>query len=851
MFKSLAVSPHLPAPRTTFVGRRADLAEINSLLATPTCRLLTLVGPGGIGKTRLALEAAANAPPAYRHGVHFVPLQPLRSADYLASAMAEALHLPLAGHDDPQVQLLTYLHDKHTLLVLDNFEHLLAGAELLGDLLAAAPGVKLLVTSREVLHLQEEWLYPVRGLPVPESEHVENVADYSAVALFVERARRRRPDFSPADERAAIARICRLVEGLPLALELAAAWTRTLSCEAIAAEIASSLDFLATRWRDVPERHRSMQAVFDQTWQALSEEEQRVFSCLAVFRGGFRREAAQVVSGGALQTLSALVDKSLLRLEGDGRYQIHELLRQYAEERLRTSDRDAVQTAHAEYYTRYLAERQAGLLGHRQRETAAEVQAELENIRAAWEWSVAAGHDAAIGQAVEPLAQFYQMQSRFREGAAAFAKAAERLASAPPADAQGRALAVVLAELGWLYVRLGRLAEAETALTQSVGRHERLGLPPVTGIGTDPRLGLGFVACARGDYARAAALGEQAREMSERHPQPWNRYVADDLLSRAALYQGQLEVALAYARRAYAGTQAAGDAWFMGYCLNQLGNVAYALQDYAAAQSHYAASYRVRKDLDDPEGMAVALNHLGQVAMRQGQAAEAGRVYEQSRAIYERIGDAGGLVTSLTGLGHAALAQGNEPAARPAFAQALQIASERQFMPHTFAALVAVTDWLLNAGRTETGLAALALLHHHPAAGHEIREQAQHLAERFGVALAVDGKPATRHDGTPPSLETVVARVQHELVAAETGVGSPLPARREAAPTAQPLIEPLSDRELEVLRLVAAGLSNPQIAQQLFIAVGTVKAHVHSICGKLSAGNRVQAIARARELGLL
>jgi predicted ATPase len=265
-----APSQLLPPQPTTFVGRRADLAEIGRLLTDQTCRLVTLVGPGGSGKTRLAIEAAAQHQDEFADGVIFVPLQAVPTAADIPAEIAAAVGLPLTSGDEPWVQLPQLIRDRRLLLVLDNFEHLTDGAPMLSALLAAAPGVTVLVTSRESLHLQEEWRYPVAGLPVPEESDALDGEDYDAVQLFVERARRVRPSFSYAVEREGLVRVCRLVEGLPLAIELAASWTETLPCAAVADEIEGSLSLLTTRLRNVPERHRSVRAVFDHSWRLLA-----------------------------------------------------------------------------------------------------------------------------------------------------------------------------------------------------------------------------------------------------------------------------------------------------------------------------------------------------------------------------------------------------------------------------------------------------------------------------------------------------------------------------------------------------------------------------------------------------
>ncbi len=296
MLKPLPGAAALAGRAGGLVGRDGELAELTRLLGDPACRLLTLTGPGGIGKTGLASEVAARHAGVFADGVVVVPLQAVASAQYLISAVADAVGVPRAGATDPRGQLLDFLQPRRLLLVLDNFEHLVEGVDLVTDMLKAAPEVRLLVTSRVVLNLQEEWIYPVGGLGVPPDEAAEAAESSSAVQLFVERARRVRRDFSLEAERGAVLRICRLTDGMPLAIELAAAWARTLPCSVIASEIERNLAFLATGLRNVPERHRSVRAAFDQSWRLLAEEERAVFRRLAVFQGGFHGEAAAEIA---------------------------------------------------------------------------------------------------------------------------------------------------------------------------------------------------------------------------------------------------------------------------------------------------------------------------------------------------------------------------------------------------------------------------------------------------------------------------------------------------------------------------------------------------------------------------
>ena len=288
---------HLPLQPTTFVGRSRELVHLQRLLETPNSRLLTIVGPGGIGKTCLAVETAHKNSANFAHGVHFVSLSLVKSADFLLFAIADVLEFSLVGEKAPLVQLVTYLREKTLLLLLDSFEHLLDGVPVLVDLLAGAPHLKLLITSRERLNLHGEWVLPLDGIDYPLTADYDNLERYPAVQLFMQSAQRVRPDFSFQSNTTDILRICQLVEGMPLALELAAAWVRLLPCSHIVEQLASSLDFLASPLRDMPERHRSLRAVFDHSWRLLSHTEQTALAKLSVFRGPFDLEAAEEVGG--------------------------------------------------------------------------------------------------------------------------------------------------------------------------------------------------------------------------------------------------------------------------------------------------------------------------------------------------------------------------------------------------------------------------------------------------------------------------------------------------------------------------------------------------------------------------
>lgn len=337
--------PIMPVYATPFVGRDRELQDIVSLLSDPNIRLITVAGLGGIGKTRLCVEAVRGLLSRFVDGVYFIQLPSLDDISELAPLVARGMRLSLGTNDNAAEQVVRYLARKQALLVLDGFEHLTGGAGWIARLLQATAAVKVLVTSQASLNLRKEWVRHLDGLPYPSHDDVECIEDYGAVRLFLERAHRVRHDFSLLDNEKYVVEICQLVQGMPLAIELATSWLKTLSCAEIAAEIKQSIDFLAARQPDVDARHRSVRAVFDYAWARLAHEERLVLRRLSVFHGGFGREAAGQVAGASIQVLSELVDKSFLTRGPGELFEMHDLLRQYAEQQLE-------QTASTELSTR-------------------------------------------------------------------------------------------------------------------------------------------------------------------------------------------------------------------------------------------------------------------------------------------------------------------------------------------------------------------------------------------------------------------------------------------------------------------------------------------------------------------
>lgn len=847
------IKHNLPAQPTTFIGRTEELNELNKLLRNPDCRMVTLVGPGGSGKTRLAVEVAGAVGSEFAEGVYFVALEPVGSAEFLVPAIADSLEFTLRGQEEPKVQLFNHLDDKQLLIVLDNFEHLVSASPLLSHLLEAAPRLKLIVTSREALKLSEEWVFPVPGMRFPDDTGVAAAENYDAVRLFVERAQRVKRGYSPEHDWEAIVRLCRLVWGMPLAVELAASWIKVLSCQEIVAEIERNLDFLASSLRNVPERHRSVRAVFEESWSLLGQQERDVFARLSVFRGSFDREAAEAVAGSSLPLLSTLVDKSLLKPLPDSRYRVHELLRQYALEKLSESPENVSGAcdSHCAYYLAFLRQRTPDIIGGRQLAAASEIEREIDNIRVAWQWAVDQGEAEKLKESVFSLAQFWQFRSRYVEAATALESAAESLRKQHATNDILLALGVVLVELAWFQIRLGRLEEAEAAANDSRSIYRRLDAPPYPAFATDPRLPLAVIATIRGEYVQAAKLGQETLRTSEEFQNASNRELAYYVLARAALLQGEHDAARENAQTAVDVASAIGDRWGLAYPVLELGNVACAEGDFAAARSYYQSGYDLRQEFDDQEGMAIALTHLGEVALRQQSYDSAQGLYRQAISIYEDIQDRGGLAASLNGMAKTAAAWNEYEAAREHFGRALRLAADIRHVPQVLSIVAGVGEMLVREGDEATGLQLLALALHHPASDHDTKEWAHRLLEDCDCEPSVD---VAAVPGGTAGLGKAMAVLHNTLsMTTDPGIGSLLERAAAAAEPARPTPYPdeLTEREVEVLRLIAKGRTNRQIADTLFITENTVANHVKNVLSKTQSANRTEAAAYAVDKSLV
>ena len=806
-----------PAP-TSFIGHEKETAEIARLL-TGAGRLLTLTGPAGVGKTRLALEAAAGMGGQFAHGVMCVSLAPLRDPSLVVAALAAALGVPERQGRSRLDSLKEALRDRSQLLVLDNFEQVLPAAPVLVELVIACPGLRLLVTSRAALRVSGEQEFVVSPLRLPgPGAAMHNPAELGrveAVQLFVDRARAVRSDFALSEQTAgAVADICERLDGLPLAIELAAAWARVLEPPELRARLQHRLPLLMAGARDLPPRQQTLRAAIGWSYELLDADERRLFRQLAVFAGGCTLEAAEAVCGAesTLLVLARLVEQSLLRHEPTGdepRFGMLETTREYALEQLETNgEADVLRRRHASYYLRLAEIARPELSGPSQAEWLERLEREHANFRAALQAALDRGDVDTALRLAAALNGFWEARGHLAEGRRWLDAALARGESQPPAS---RAAALHGAAV--LALRQGDHSSAAGLLQEALALWRGLGDQAGTAASLNT---LANAVMNLGDYGRARALFQESlsiqRELNDR------RGVATALhnLGTLAATEGDHQAARPLLEEGLALRREMGDLTGIALALDNLGVVLRVLGDYAQADALLEEGLELRRHLGHKWGISSSLANLAQSALDQGDAARAATLTRESLRLAWEIGDHVWIPNCLEEIAGALVQEEQvlEAARLLGAAEALRERVGCQPAPYEIPRLEGFTAGV----RARLEPAALATQW---TAG-----RAMSLEQAVQAALGTDRLPPANVEPSAPSTPSTSCTPQANVAA-------------------------LTQREREVAALVARGLSNRQISEALVIAEATATVHVKHILAKLEFASRAQVAAWAVSCGLL
>lgn len=679
------------APPSAFVGRAEERASLLRCLSDPACRLLTLVGPGGMGKTRLALEFMTEAAATFRDGALFVGLEAVPDAKGLAPALVARLGLLLEAHTPPETQVAAHLAATERLLILDNFEGLLDAKDFVAQLLGRAPGLKVLVTTRERLNLFQEETFELRGLSLPQSAADTNPETSDAVLLFLQGARRAGARVTPQESaRRAVFDICTHVGGMPLALELTSAWLGLLSLEEVSAELTAGLDLLVEPGSALPERHRSMRLVLERSWERLGEPEAQALARLSVFRSGLAYGAAKAVTGMSVGVLLGLVNKSFVYRETSGRLTLHELVRQYAHEQLQASGALAeAQDAHARYYLDLLGRLE--MWSDKEPASLATLDTELENVRAAWRWAAASGQLPAL-LPPNDVVVFFDRRMRFLEGLELLQTASVLYDPAHPGERE--MLASLSTDRAWLLFRLARYDEAETFALRTLELSEA----PKTRMKAFNTLGI--ITRQQGRYEEAVAHIEGALRLAQELGETARVAAYLHNLGATYMFLTRYDRAEEASRAALSLYQADDDFYGIVTSLIDLGVIYLAQQAYEPVLSIVDEALVLAREHNFHDVFVVLLLVRAQALERFGSVEEAKIIGHELLSLTNEPGHSSNRVMTLNLLGRIAVLQHEPTQARRYLMQGFLLAWRHKDTPNVLENMVARAE--------------LELCEHHP-----------------------------------------------------------------------------------------------------------------------------------------
>lgn len=725
--------PALPTLPNKIVGREVELAQLVQDLMQPQCRLLTIVGPGGSGKTQLALLTAHALQNNFQHGVAFVSLVATISHQQVIGAIADGLQLTFQSAQLTEHVLLDYLRERHLLLILDNFEHQMEEAALVGAILENAPEVTMLVTSRERLNLSSEQLHSLNGIQFPEENTPSSeIARYSAVQLFVQSAQRQLRDFLLDENNAPhIAQIVRSLEGLPLAIELAAAWVRAVPSKTIAEEIAQNHDFLTAPYRNFPQRHRSMRAVFDYSWQLATPTEQQALRRLAIFPATFGREAAQQITGVSLGDLLSLIDKSLLQSADQGRFRWHPLLRQYAHEHLGAEESTLLWQQYTTYYLGLLNRWAQDIARGQQKQILQEIETELDNLQQIFQSLDWKGEIIGSEMAFNTLLMFYRIRGRLEEFVEASGNALARVGDESQPNVPIAYWQLVAFRGGGL-VNLSAYDLAEEHFRRAIDHLEGEKSSWVLGY---CRQYQGVLGVHRGNFEGSLIHYEAAREIYEAFGQ--KKHLAEVLNSLGVVNNdlGNYEEAIHYLSRSIVLNQETGDDAGLVFTLSNRAASAYNQSKYLESRNYLEKGLSVARDIQFTPGILLCLAGLADTANSLQEYENALTYGKEALALTLQTRDPRQAIWARTALGMAELGLHEADAAHEHFCRGIAAGIAIKVAPRTLEAMVGLAHWQFEMEAYQEATELLGFCIHHPNLQRKVRNRANKVLEKIALQL--------------------------------------------------------------------------------------------------------------------